>query len=254
MSFVPMNSITCVTPWCERTSRSSRSMPGVLVGGGWKFSRVTVLPPMPSLTMALCIPSPLVSSSARRTASQSSQRSWALSVEHEPSVMESPKATIVPMDDEETTSIAFNQNMDVVVPVKGVRVSSAAISPELFALNIRRDECSSVLARPYVDSRNVEAHSQVLPSKNRHRHRIALNAATRGNRHARGAVEERLSVRARCERRPPHPLSYIRLADVKRARSERIVEPNAYGLARPAHACNHAHRGICDRGAAERLL
>ena len=50
MSLVPSNTITCVAPARSRTSRSSRSIAGGLFGGGTRFSRVTVLPPMPSLT------------------------------------------------------------------------------------------------------------------------------------------------------------------------------------------------------------
>src|SRR5688572_29585926 len=93
-----------------------------------------VLPPMPSLRMLLCAsfldrPS---ASRANRTASRSSQRSWASSVEHVPSVIESPNATIAPVEDEEETSIAFNQYVEVVVPVNGFAVSSAAKSPEPF--------------------------------------------------------------------------------------------------------------------------
>ena len=55
-------------------------------------------------------------------------------VEHVPSVIESPNATIDPVEDEEEISIAFNQNIEVVVPVKGFAASSAATSPEPFAV------------------------------------------------------------------------------------------------------------------------
>ena len=55
-------------------------------------------------------------------------------VEQVPSVMESPNATTDPVEAGEETSIAFNQNVDVVVPVKGAAVSSAAASPEPFAV------------------------------------------------------------------------------------------------------------------------
>ena len=51
-----------------------------------------------------------------------------------PSVIESPNATIDPVEAGEDTSIAFNQNVDVVVPVKEVDLSSAAASPEPFAV------------------------------------------------------------------------------------------------------------------------
>ena len=51
-----------------------------------------------------------------------------------PSVIESPNATIDPVDAGDDTSIAFNQNVDVVVPVKGVAISSAAASPAPFAV------------------------------------------------------------------------------------------------------------------------
>ena len=54
MSLVPMNRTTCVTPGCDRTSRSSRSSPGGLFGAGRSPSRVIVFPPMPSFTTALC--------------------------------------------------------------------------------------------------------------------------------------------------------------------------------------------------------
>ena len=60
-----------------------------------KMSRLMVFPPMPSLTIALCAPSFPTRGAAlrrRRTASRSSQRSWASTVEHVPSVIESPKA------------------------------------------------------------------------------------------------------------------------------------------------------------------
>jgi hypothetical protein len=43
--------------------------------------------------------------------------------------MESPNATIDPVAKEEDTSMAFSQNIEVVVPVKGLAFSSAAISP-----------------------------------------------------------------------------------------------------------------------------
>src|SRR5215216_4440713 len=47
--------------------------------------------------------------------------------------MESPKATIDPVADEEDTSIAFSQSIEVVVPVKGLAVSSRDTSPAPFA-------------------------------------------------------------------------------------------------------------------------
>ena len=54
-------------------------------------------------------------------------------VEQVPSVIESPNATIDPVEDDEDTSTAFNQNIEDVVPVKGVAVSSPATSPAPFA-------------------------------------------------------------------------------------------------------------------------
>src|SRR5262245_792654 len=48
--------------------------------------------------------------------------------------MESPNATTAPVADRERTSMAFNQNVEVVVVVKGVRPSSAVTSPEPLAL------------------------------------------------------------------------------------------------------------------------
>ncbi len=133
MSLVPMKSTTCVTPAWERTSRSSRSRPGMLSGGGERLARVMVLPPMPSFTIDLRPPS-LDDSSPEgrsgRTETQSSQRSCASSVEQVPSVIESPKATMALVERGESTSIDLSQYIDVVLPVKGVRVSSAVESPE----------------------------------------------------------------------------------------------------------------------------
>ena len=113
MSFVPSNTITCVAPARCRTSRSSRSIAVGLLGGGTRLSRVTVLPPMPSLTMPRS-PRP---ASSRRSATTSSQRSCASSVAHVPSVMESPNATIVPFAVSDSTSIDDTRYIEVVVRV-----------------------------------------------------------------------------------------------------------------------------------------
>jgi hypothetical protein len=54
-------------------------------------------------------------------------------VEHVPSVIESPNATIAPDDVADETSIAFNQNIDVVVTEKGFAASCAVASPDPLA-------------------------------------------------------------------------------------------------------------------------
>jgi hypothetical protein len=64
---------TWVTPACERTARSRRSIPGGLVAAGSRLAPVTVLPPMPSLITA----HRPVSWRASRRARMSSHRSWA---------------------------------------------------------------------------------------------------------------------------------------------------------------------------------
>ena len=46
-----------------------------------------------------------------------------------PSVIESPKATIAPGDDIDSTSIAFSHHSDVVVDAKDARPSSDVTSP-----------------------------------------------------------------------------------------------------------------------------
>ena len=69
-----------------------------------------------------------------RTASQSSQRFCASIVEQLPSVIESPNVTMAPVCVDVRTSIAFSHNIDVVVLVNGVRVSSAATSPAPLAV------------------------------------------------------------------------------------------------------------------------
>ena len=51
-----------------------------------------------------------------------------------PSVIESPKPTIVPVAELERTSIAFSQKVEVVVRVKAAADSSAATLPEPLSL------------------------------------------------------------------------------------------------------------------------
>ena len=84
--------------------------------------RVTVLPPMPSLTTekrtGFC--------SAKRWATRSSQRSWESSVVQVPSVMESPNAMMALAGAVGCTSIALSQNIEVVVrPANGLPSSDA---------------------------------------------------------------------------------------------------------------------------------
>src|SRR6185369_6177051 len=100
-------------------------MPGVLTAGGVRPSRVTVLPPIPSLTIAIFLPS----CSESRIDTTSSQRSCASRVEQVPSVMESPNATTAFADVSDSTSIAFSHHIAVVVPVKDVRGSVVTRSP-----------------------------------------------------------------------------------------------------------------------------
>src|SRR5688572_27267207 len=91
---------------------------------------------MPSLTIAGCasLAPRAAAANARRAPSQSSQRSWAFGVAQAPSVIESPNATMAPADDDERTSTAFSQNMELVVAVNGVDASPAAASPEPLAV------------------------------------------------------------------------------------------------------------------------
>ena len=122
MSLVPMKSTTCETPARESTSRSSRSTPGGDANVGLVPARVTVLPPMPSLTTekrtGFC--------NAKRWATRSSQRSWESSVEQVPSVMESPKAMMALAGAVGCTSIDLSQNIEVVVrPAKALPSSDA---------------------------------------------------------------------------------------------------------------------------------
>src|SRR5262245_10979196 len=101
-------------------------MPGVLAAGGVSPSRVTVLPPIPSLTIAIVLPS---GCRASRIDTTSSQRSCASRVEQVPSVIESPKATTATDEGVASTSIAFNHHIAVVVAVNGVRDSVDTRSP-----------------------------------------------------------------------------------------------------------------------------
>ncbi len=87
---------------------------------------------MPSLTTARRAAGSSLASS--RTAIQSSQRSWASTVEHEPSVIESPNATMVPPADVVSTSIDLSHHIEVIVSVNPTGVSSAVRSPVPFAL------------------------------------------------------------------------------------------------------------------------
>ena len=88
---------------------------------------------MPSLTIALWM-SCSSAARARRTANQSSHRSWPSTVAHDPSVMESPKATTVPAEVRLCTSMAFSHHIDVVVAPNGSPISSAVTSPAPSAL------------------------------------------------------------------------------------------------------------------------
>ena len=94
---------------------------GRAVGRRVELARVTVLPPMPSLITAWATRLP----SAKRSASASSQRSWASSVEQVPSVMESPKATMVVARPSGITSIDLSQSIEVVLAENGLPSSEA---------------------------------------------------------------------------------------------------------------------------------
>ena len=64
-----------------------------------------------------------------RTDSQSTHRSCASRVEHVPSVIESPNATIAPDADADRTSIDFSNGIVVMVAENGSAPSTAAWSP-----------------------------------------------------------------------------------------------------------------------------
>ncbi len=116
----------------------------MLSGGGDRFARSTVLPPIPSLTKALRVANGLRieratpdSSFVRvsmRTDTMLCQRSLASSVLQVPSVIESPNATTERTDSSVSTSIDLSHIMFVVVSVNGVAVSFIVWSPELSAL------------------------------------------------------------------------------------------------------------------------
>ncbi len=81
------------------------------------MARVSVFPPIPAFTTAM----PLPSGGSRRAARRSSQRSCASTVEQVPLVIESPKAMIALVVEDEKTSTADNQYIEVVVTVNALR-------------------------------------------------------------------------------------------------------------------------------------
>ena len=166
---------------------------------------------MPSFTTALCASAlpRLEASKARRIASMSSHRSCPSSVEHVPSVIESPNATIAPVDIEERTSTDFTQNVEVVVAVNGTAVSSACLVARAICREVRCHLCRAVLTRTDVGVGDVQAHRQVLLRHHAKRHRIAGDAAAGRHGHVRGRVEEDLSIRIRRQRSALNPQTDI---------------------------------------------
>jgi len=83
------------------------------------------LPEIPSFTTDLLCEA-ATPPAVRRT---SGHRLWPSTVEPLPSVIESPKQTMVPVSDGALTSSVATQNQEVVVEVKAVPASSPVWSP-----------------------------------------------------------------------------------------------------------------------------
>src|SRR6516162_6108253 len=125
MSLIPSSQITWVSPDRPSTSRSSRSTAAGPAAELATTGFTTLLPAMASLTMLILLPYAL----CNRRESAFIHRSFTLSVECVPSVIESPKAQTTTVSDGAMTSTASRKNQEVVVNSNAKTSGSAVWSP-----------------------------------------------------------------------------------------------------------------------------
>src|SRR5712691_5303604 len=101
-----------------------------------------------------------------------------------------------------------------------------------------------MLAGTYVRFRDEQADGQIGLCQDLDGHRIALDAAARGNGHGPVLIEPDLSIGAGRQRRALYAQSDVRAANRERARAVRVVESNPHSIAANRHASDHPHRRV----------